>query len=175
MAGWQEAEIGMLPNGCLQGISSRHGVGVTLIEPVQTYRMVTRAAKYAVMFVALAFLAYLLFELVAGVRVHIVQYVLLGASLVLFPLLLLAIAEPLGFAVAYGVAAGMVMGQAGFYTAAVVGRRLLAGIFTAVLASLFGFLYVVLSLESMALLAGAAALFAALSLVMLVTRRIRWG
>ncbi len=173
--GGQEAEVGLSPHGCLQGIGTRHGVGVALIEPVQTYRMVTRAAKYAVMFVALAFLTYLLFELVAGVRIHIVQYALLGASLVLFPLLLLAIAEPLGFAAAYATAAAMVMGQAGLYTAAVVGRRLLAAIFAAVLAGLFGFLYVVLSLESFSLLVGAVALFAALSAVMLVTRRVQWG
>jgi len=149
-------------------------VGVALIEPVQTYRMVSRAAKYAVMFVALASLTYLLFELVAGVRIHIVQYALLGASLVLFPLLLLAIAEPLGFGAAYAISAAMVMGQAGLYTAAVVGRRLLASIFAMVLGGLFGFLYVVLSLESFSLLVGAVALFLALSAVMLVTRRVRW-
>jgi len=41
-----------------------------------------------------------LFELLAGVRIHLVQYGLLAASLVLVPLLLLAIA------------AAMVMGQA---------------------------------------------------------------
>ena len=124
---------------------------------------------------ALCFLTYLLFELVGGVRIHIIQYGLLGASLVLFPLLLLAIAEPLGFAAAYGIAAAMVMGQAGLYTAAVVGRPALAALFICVLAGLFGFLYVLLSLETFALLVGAVALFAALSLVMLVTRRVQWG
>jgi len=53
-----------------------------------------------------------LFELLAGGRIHLVQYGLLGASLVLVPLLLLAIAEPLGFGAAYAIAAAMVMGQA---------------------------------------------------------------
>ena len=53
----------------------------------------------------------MLFELLAGVRNHLVQYGLLAASLVLVPLLL-AIAEPLGFGAAYAIAAAMVMGQA---------------------------------------------------------------
>jgi len=147
------------------------GSGVTLVEAVSTYRMVSRAAKYAAMFIALAFLTYLLFELVAGVRIHVVQYGMLGGSMVLFPLLLLAIAEPLGFVAAYGIATALVMGQASLYTAAVTGQRVLAGVFAALLAALFGFLYVVLSLESLALLAGAIALFAALSAAMLATRR----
>lgn len=173
--GGQEAFPDISANGCLLNTGERPGLGVALIEPVQTYRMVTRAAKYSVMFVALAFLTYLLFELVAGLRIHIVQYGLLGASLVLFPLLLLALAEPLGFGLAYGIATAMVLGQAGLFTASVVGRGGLAALFGLVLAGLFGFLYVVLSLESFSLLVGAVALFAALSLVMLVTRRVRWG
>ncbi|APT60362.1 hypothetical protein RGI145_23740 (plasmid) [Roseomonas gilardii] len=55
------------------------------LEAVPTYRMVTRASKYAVMFLALGFLTYVLFELLAGLRIHLVQYGLQGLSIVLFP------------------------------------------------------------------------------------------
>lgn len=147
-------------------------MGVALLEAVPTYRMVNRTAKYATLFVLLAVMTYWLFETVAGLRIHLVQYGLLGLSMVLFPLLLLAIAEPLGFAIAYAVSAAMVMGQASLYTAAVTGRAWLAAIFAGVLAALFGFLYVVLQSESMALLAGALGLFAVLSAVMAATRRM---
>ena len=150
-------------------------VGVDLLEAVPTYRMVTRAAKYGVMFLALAFLAYVLFELVARVRIHIVQYGLLGLSIVLFPLLLLAFGEPLGFSVAYAISTAAVVAQASAYTAAVTRRARLTAIFAGLLAGLFGFLYVVLSLEAYALLAGAVALFAALSAVMAITRRVDWA
>ena len=150
-------------------------VGVDLLEAVPTYRMVTRASKYAAMFLALAFLTYVLFEQVAGVRIHLVQYGLLGLSVVLFPLLLLAFGEPLGFAAAYAISTAAVVGQASAYTAAVTRRAGLAVLFAGVLGGLFGFLYVVLSLESYALLAGAVALFAALSVVMAVTRRVEWS
>ncbi len=67
------------------------------------------------------------------------------------------------------------MAQASAYTVAVTRRRGLAGLFAGLLGGLFGFLYVVLSLEAYALLAGAVALFAALSVVMLVTRRVDWA
>ena len=160
---------------CSQVAYAGMQVGVDLLEAVPTYRMVTRASKYAAMFLALAFLTYVLFELVAGVRIHLVQYGLLGLSVVLFPLLLLAFGEPLGFALAYAISTAAVVGQASAYTAAVTRRARLAGVFAGVLGGLFGFLYVVLSLEAYALLTGSVALFAALSVVMAVTRRIDWS
>jgi inner membrane protein len=151
------------------------GQQVTLLEAVPTYRMVNRAAKYAALVLALALLTYVLFELLAKVAIHPVQYGLLGLSLVLFPLLLLAVGEPLGFTAAFGIAAAMVTAQAGAHTAMVTRRPRLALLFTAVLAAMFGFVHVVLSLESYALLAGAVALFAALSVLMVATRSVRWG
>lgn len=149
--------------------------GVELLEAVPTYRMVNRASKYAMLFLALSFVTYTLFELLAGLRIHIVQYAMLGCSVVMFPLLLLAIGEPLGFAAAYAAATLLVMAQASLFTAAVTGRRVLAAAFAGVLAGLFGFLYVVLSLEAYSLLVGTLALFTVLSAVMALTRRVRWG
>lgn len=173
-AEWSLASEGGAARRSLCGMA-RSAVGVQLLEAVPTYRMVSRASKYAMLFLALAFVTYVLFELLAGLRIHIVQYGLLGCSVVMFPLLLLAIGEPLGFASAYAVSTLAVMAQASLYTAAVTGRRRLAAIFAGVLATLFGFLYVVLSLEAFALLVGTLALFTVLSVVMAVTRRIEWG
>lgn len=48
-------------------------------------------------------------------------------------------------------------------------------IFAAILAGLFGFLYIVLSMELYSLLVGSLALFAALSVVMIVTRHVSWS
>lgn len=163
------------PGWCEHLVGEAPRVGVDLLEAVPTYRMVTRASKYAELFLALALLTYVLFELVAGVRIHLVQYGLLGLSVLLFPLLLLAFGEPLGFATAYAISSAAVVAQASAYTAAVTHRLRLAGVFAGILGTLFGFLYVVLSLEAFALLAGAVALFAALSAVMAVTRRVNWA
>ena len=51
-------------------------------------------------------------------------------------------------------------------------RKLLAC--TILLASLFGFLYVLLSLETYSLLVGSLGLFVVLSLVMMLTQRAKW-
>ncbi len=149
--------------------------GVELQEAVPTYAMVDRAAKYGLFFLALAYLTLFLFEALSRVRVHLVQYGLVGLSVSLFALLLISIAEPLGFAVAYAISAAAVILQASLYTLSVVRRAELAGIFAGVLGGLFAFIYVVLSLDSYALLAGTVALFAILSVLMAVTRRVNWA
>jgi inner membrane protein len=150
-------------------------MGVDLLERVPTYLMVSRAAKYGTLFLALSFLTYFIFEAVSRVRIHLAQYALLGLSVSLFALLLVALAEPLGFTVGYVLSTAAVMAQASLYTLSIVGSARLAAMFAGVLGLLFGFLYVVLSLETFSLLAGTVALFGALSAIMVMTRRVDWG
>ena len=150
-------------------------IGVELREAVPVYLMVERAQKYGVLFLALSFLTLFLFEAIARVPIHVVQYGLLGLSVSLFALLLISAAEPLGFAAGYAVSTAAVLAQASLYTLSVTRRLRLAATFAGVLGSLFGFLYVVLSLDAYALLAGTVALFTILSVVMVVTRRVNWS
>jgi inner membrane protein len=173
---WQQS-YGPRPNcgASSGGLDTDQEVGVTLQEAVPTYLMVSRAAKYEVLFLALSFLTLFLFEMVARTRVHLVQYGLLGLSISLFALLLISVAEPLGFGAGYAISTCAVMAQASLYTLAVVRTLRLAAIFAGVLGVLFGFLFIVLSLDSYALLAGTVLLFAALSVVMLVTRQVNWA
>ncbi|WP_165694130.1 cell envelope integrity protein CreD [Teichococcus deserti] len=173
-ADWSMRGRGLLLRQNLRACGEPDGIGVTLLESVPTHRMVSRASKYAMLFLSLAFVTYLCFELVARARIHLVQYGLMGCSVLLFPLLLLAIGEPLGFGAAYLIASLAVLLQATGHTAAVTRRPGMAAVFAGVVGLLFGFLYVVLSLESYALLVGALALFAALSAVMAVTRKVDW-
>jgi inner membrane protein len=154
---------------------AEYRIGVELLEPVPTYRMVERSAKYGPLFLALSFLTYFLFEAIAGVRIHIIQYGLLGLSLSLFALLLISLSEPLGFTTGYVLSALMILLQASIYTGTVSRAVRPAAIFGGVLAALFGFLYVVLSLEAYSLLVGSLALFGALSITMAVTRHIDWS
>ena len=172
---WTSAKMPSCDNGSTAANGSSPQIGVELIEAVPIYHMTERASKYAVLFLSLAFLTYFLFETIAETPVHLVQYGLLGLSITLFGLLLISFSEPLGFTAAYAVSSGLVLGQASLFTWSVTRARRLAAIFAAILAALFGFLYVVLSLESFALLVGSIALFAALSLVMIATRRISWS
>lgn len=149
-------------------------IGVDLLEATPTYRMINRVSKYGILIVALSFTTYFLFELLSGLRIHAAQYALLGASLTLFPLLLVSLAETLDFTLGYGAAASMVLVQASGFTVAVTRRWLASLGFAALLAGLFGFLFVLLRLETYALLTGSLALFAVLSAVMVLTRRVDW-
>ena len=149
-------------------------IGVDLIEATPTYRMINRVAKYGLLFVVLAFATYFFFEVLSRLRIHIVQYGLLGLSLSLFSLLLLSLAEPIGYTNGYLVSAGLVLAQSTLYTAAVARRFKPAFVFAVMLTSLFGFIYVLLGLETYSLLIGALALFVVVSALMVLTQMVKW-
>jgi inner membrane protein involved in colicin E2 resistance len=140
----------------------------------ESYRIVERAMNYDVLVTALVFTAFFLFEALARLRLHAVHYGLVGAALCLFYLALLALGEFTGPDAAYAGAAVasslLIVG----YSAAILRSWPRAGIVAALLAAVYGLLYLVLRLEDYALLAGTAALFAALGAVMFLTRRIDW-
>lgn len=156
------------------GSGAPNQIGVELLEPVPTYQMVERSSKYALLFLALSFVTYFLFEMISRSRIHLIQYGLLGFSISLFALLLVSFSEPIGFGLGYLIATVLVLAQASIFTLSTTRQPRLAVIFAAILGSLFAFLYIVLRLESFSLLAGSVALFVALSIVMAVSRRVDW-
>lgn len=148
--------------------------GVNLFREVTFYTLVSRTVKYAILFIALTFLAFYLFEIIARLRVHPFQYLLIGAGLVLFYLLLLSFSEHIGFGRAYLLSAAMTLGLVTAYSANVLKAQAKAWMIATILAVLYAYLYAVLQLESYALLFGTLFLFIALAAVMRATRRIEW-
>ncbi len=148
---------------------------IDLIQVVDLYSQVNRAIKYGFLFIGFTFLALLMFDVIAGVRVSPVEYLLMGAALVLFFVLLLAFAEVIGFTPAYIVASGAIAGLNTTYSAAVLRSWRRAAFIGALLIGLYAVLYILLSLEAFSLLIGSLLLFAALAGVMYATRRIDWG
>jgi inner membrane protein len=148
---------------------------ISLIQPVDPYSQVNRATKYGFLFIGFTFLALLMFDVIGGVRVSAVEYLLMGAALVLFFVLLLAFAEVIGFTPAYIVASGAIAGLNTAYSAAVLGTWTRAAFIGGLLIGLYAVLYILLSLEAFSLLIGSLLLFAALAGVMYATRRIDWG
>jgi inner membrane protein len=146
--------------------------GVTLLTPVDAYRETDRAIKYGIMFIGLTFVACLLFEMATGTRPHVAQYGLIGLALCVFYLLLLSVAEQVGFALAYLASAAAVVAQATLYNWALRRRAGPALAFGAILAGLYAGLYGLLQLEDVALLVGSVLLFAVLSVAMWLTRNI---
>lgn len=157
------------------GSNQAQAVTVGLIEPVDLYSKVNRAVKYGFLFIGFTFLAYLLFDIVGGARVAPAEYLLTGAGLVLFFVLLLAFAEVIGFSGAYVLASAAVIGLLTAYSAAVLKGWRRAGFMGALLVGLYAALFVLLNLEALSLLIGSALLFAALAGVMYATRRIDWS
>lgn len=149
-------------------------LAVDLLDPINPYVMSDRAIKYGLMFILLTFVSVGLLELVSRRRVHPVQYLMVGLALSLFFLLLLSLSEHLAFGLSYSVASGAAVALLGSYGAAMLGdwRRGLG--FGALIALLYGALYVLLSMEQTALLIGAVLMFVVLAAVMMLTRRIDW-
>jgi len=148
---------------------------ISLIQPVDLYSQVNRATKYGFLFIGFTFLALLMFDVIGGVRVSAVEYLLMGAALILFFVLLLAFAEVIGFTPAYVLASGAIAGLNTAYSAAVLSSWRRAAFIGGLLVGLYAVLYILLSLEAYSLLIGSLLLFAALAGVMYATRRIDWG
>ena len=148
---------------------------VSLIQPVDLYSRVNRATKYGFLFIGFTFLALLMFDVIGGVRISPVEYLLMGAALVLFFVLLLAFAEVIGFAPAYVLASAAIAGLNTAYSAAILKSWRRAWLIGGLLVALYAVLYILLNLEAFSLLIGSLLLFAALAGVMYGTRRIDWS
>ncbi len=148
--------------------------GVELVNLVDHYRMAERSVKYAGLFILLTFATVWLIEVLAGVRVHPIQYLILGGALCLFYLLELSLSEHVGFPLAYAMASISVIGMVTAYSSAVLHRMRLALLVTAGVALLYVYLYILLMNEDFALLIGSVGLFAILAVIMYVTRRVDW-
>jgi inner membrane protein len=148
--------------------------GADLIVPIGVHQASLRATKYAVLFLSLTFLAYFLFELFTPLRLHALQYLFVGLANSIFYLLLIAIAEHVGFVIAYVTSAVASTGLIGGYSAAVLGSARRAVPITLLLGSIYGYLYFILQLEDYALVSGSLGLLAILGGVMYATRHVDW-
>ena len=148
--------------------------GVRLLSPVDEYRMAERSTKYAALFLLLTFGSLWLFEVLGKVRIHSLQYLLVGAAMCLFYLLQLSLSEHLGFLPAYALASLGVVALVFGYGAAILGSTRRALVISGVLVALYAYLYVLLINQDYALLVGSAGLFLILALVMYLTRKVDW-
>jgi len=148
---------------------------IALTDPVDLYSRVDRSVKYGFLFIGFTFLAFFMFDVVGGARVATAEYLLTGAGLVLFFVLLLAFAEVIGFTWAYLLASVAIIGLLTAYSAAVLKTRRRAGFIGALLVALYATIYTLLSLEALSLVIGSVLLFMALAGVMYATRNVDWS
>ncbi|MCB8964013.1 MAG: cell envelope integrity protein CreD [Bacteroidales bacterium] len=148
--------------------------GVALLLPVETYQITERSMKYAILFIALTFMVFFFVEMMRKLRVHPVQYILVGFGLVLFYLLLLSLSEQMGFGIAYLIASLGIVAMITSYSFGIFKNWRLSAILAGVLALLYGFLYILLQLQDYALMMGSIGLFIVLGTVMYLSHRIDW-
>ncbi|EKS7111076.1 cell envelope integrity protein CreD [Enterobacter ludwigii] len=154
--------------------SSIPAFSVTVATPADQYQLTDRAIKYAILLIALTFMAFFVFETLTGLRLHPMQYLLVGLSLVLFYLVLLALSEHVGFTPAWIIASLVGAMMNGMYLQAVLKSWRRSGVFILALLGLDVVMWFLLRSEDSALLLGAAVLAMALFAVMYLTRHLDW-
>ena len=184
-AAWQVSSLATTaPLDFARGLGLRVGEGaesqgiesfsVSFIDPVNPYSLSDRAIKYGLLFIALTFVAVAMVEVMRRLRVHPIQYLLVGCALSIFFLLLLSLSEHLSFALSYALASVACVGLLTFYGAHLLHGWRAGGLFGAGVAGLYAALYALLQMEQTALVIGSVLLFVVLAAVMTLTRRVDW-
>lgn len=183
MAKWQTPFLSQ-KNGAelLQNFQKCHGCRLEQLNAIRTdfvkmdnpYIKTDRTIKYGLMLLLVSFGTFFLFEIIKGLKIHPVQYLLVSAGLLTFYVLLLSFAELIVFWQAYLIASLACVGLITWYASFLlksVGRSVLFG---GILGGLYAGFYVILSVGEMNLLLGAIFCFALLFVVMFITRKIDW-
>lgn len=153
---------------------SGQGFGVELIQPVNFYTKSERSVKYGLLIICLTFLCFFMFEILNNLKIHPMQYLLVGFSLTVFYLLLISFSEHLGFLPAYVISSISCISLITWYAKYVL-DKLAATLATGVILSgFFAMFYIVLQHEGYSLLIGSSSLFMTLAAVMWLTRKLDW-
>jgi len=148
--------------------------GVNLLVAADHYQKSLRTSKYAILIITLSFLMFFLIEVTQKLRIHAFQYILIGLALMIFYTLLLSISEHLGFNIAYWISGISVIGLISFYSSSVLNNKRLSYLLAGSLSMIYGFLFIIIQIETYALLVGSIGLFIILALTMYFTRKISW-
>jgi len=158
----------------IAGSENLDSMSVSLLTPIDPYKLSDRATKYGILFVVLTFGGFFLFEMMKQLAIHPVQYLLVGFGLAIFFLLLISFSEHMAFALAYLISSAACIGLLTFYLSYVL-RSMTRGLgFGTMLTSLYAAVYGLLISEDNALILGSLMLFAVLAIVMVVTRKVDW-
>lgn len=147
---------------------------VAVATPADQYQLTDRATKYAILLIVLTFMSFFVLESMTSLRLHPMQYLLVGLSLVMFYLLLLALSEHIGFTAAWITASLVGALMNGVYLQAVLQGWRNSILFTVALLVLDGVMWVLLRSQDSSLLLGTSVLLFALCGVMFLTRHLDW-
>ena len=145
---------------------------IDIQDSSQHYTFIERLSKYALLFIGMTFVTILAFELVSGKLISLVQYVTVGAALLLFYLVLLSLSEHLSFTLSYTCAAFLMSVLIALYMKAAFKSYKKGITVFLVLVALYIILYTIVNAQTYALLLGTGLLVLMLCIVMYITRHI---
>ena len=148
--------------------------GVKLRLPVDQYQKTTRSSKYAILIIMLTFISLFLTEMISKQRIHVFNYVLIGAAMIVYYTLLLSFSEQIGFTFAYLIASAATVILVAAFLKSLIKSSKSTGLFALILSLFYAFIYVIIQLEDLALLVGSIALFLIIATLMYFSRKINW-
>ena len=148
--------------------------GVKLRLPVDQYQKTMRSSKYSILIIMLTFISLFLTELIGKQKVHVFNYILIGAAMIIYYTLLLSFSEQIGFNLSYLVASVATVGLIATFLSSILKHRMAAVLFSVILAVFYIFIYVIIQLEDLALMIGSIALFIIVAALMYFSRKINW-
>ena len=150
-------------------------IKIGFVKPLKFYQLISRTLKYAIAFFSLVFLSIFIIEIAGHQSVHWIQYILTGLAMVVFYILLLALAEHIGFELAYLIAATATTGLVSWYVGNALKSRQAMWLLTTIIGMTYAIMYLILKEDKYALLIGAFIAFVAIGMTMYATRNIDWS
>ncbi|RKR85360.1 inner membrane protein [Mucilaginibacter gracilis] len=148
--------------------------GVKLRLPVDQYQKTIRTTKYSTLIILLTFVSLFFTELIRKQRVHVFNYILIGAAMVIYYTLLLSFSEQVGYNVAYLIASVATITLISLFTSSLLQNRQMALLFGFILTTFYGFTFIIIQLEDLSLMIGSILLFIIITLLMYFSRKINW-
>ncbi|MDB4924190.1 cell envelope integrity protein CreD [Mucilaginibacter sp.] len=148
--------------------------GVKLKVPVDQYQKTMRTSKYGILIILLTFISLFLTELISKQKIHLFNYILIGAAMIIYYTLLLSFSEQIGYNLAYLIASVATITLISIFIASLLKNKMAAILFAMILTIFYVFIFVIIQLEDLALLIGSIALFIIVSTLMYFSRKINW-
>jgi len=148
--------------------------GVKLQLPIDQYRKVMRTTKYSTLIILLTFVSLFLAEMIKKERIHLFNYALIGAAMVVYYTLLLSFSEQIGYNYAYLLSSVSTIALISIFTASLLKNGKVAALFAGILSLFYGFIFIIIQLEELSLLFGSVALFIIIATLMYFSRKITW-
>ena len=155
-------------------LDNKDMITINFLPDINNYQKATRVAKYGILVIILTFTSLLFTEVIKKKRIHIIQYILIGAAMVLFYTLLLALSEHLGFNLAYLTASIATVMLIGSFIKSITKDQKSALLLSSILGLFYLFIYILMQLRDYSLIAGTIGIFIILAILMRVSTKINW-